>query len=83
MQRTQQLPGEAPRIAFDVKEIDQAFQSNYGPASLTATDQALIDGDCERWQTTVGGLQDAMRVQAGAVGNLDTNRVLMLTLWKS
>ena len=26
----------------------------------------------DRWQNTVGGLQDAMRVQAGVVGNIDT-----------
>jgi conjugal transfer/entry exclusion protein len=30
-----------------------------------------------RWQNTVGGLQDAMRVQAGVVGNIDTNRAEM------
>ena len=41
VQRTQQLLGEAQRIAYDVQAIDQAFQTDYGPASLTATDQAL------------------------------------------
>ncbi|WP_282128867.1 P-type conjugative transfer protein TrbJ [Roseobacter litoralis] len=80
VQRTQQLLSEAQRIAYDVQAIDQAFQTDYGPASLTATDQALIDGARERWQTTVGGLQDAMRVQAGVVGNLDTNRAQMSAL---
>ncbi|WP_187432175.1 hypothetical protein ROLI_038200 [Roseobacter fucihabitans] len=80
VQRTQQLLGEAQRIAYDVQAIDQAFQTDYGPASLTATDQALVDGARERWQTTVGGLQDAMRVQAGVVGNLDTNRAQMSAL---
>ena len=63
-----------------MQAIDQAFQTDYGPASLTATDQALIDGARERWQTTVGGLQDAMRVQAGVVGNLNTNRAQMSAL---
>jgi P-type conjugative transfer protein TrbJ len=80
VQRTQQLLGEAQRIAYDVQAIDQAFQTDYGPASLTATDQALVDGARERWQTTVGGLQDAMRVQAGVVGNLETNRAQMSAL---
>jgi P-type conjugative transfer protein TrbJ len=80
VQRTQQLLSEAQRIAYDVQAIDQAFQTDYGPASLTATDQALVDGARERWQTTVGGLQDAMRVQAGVVGNLDTNRAQMSAL---
>lgn len=80
VQRTQQLLGQAQRIAFDVQQIDQAFQSTYGDASLSASDQELIDGARERWQNTVAGLQDAMRVQAGVVGNLDTNRAEMAAL---
>lgn len=78
--RTQQLLGEAQRIAFDVQQIDQAFESTYGAASTTASDQALIDGAKERWQTTVAGLQDSMRVQAGVVGNIDSNRAQMSAL---
>jgi P-type conjugative transfer protein TrbJ len=72
VQRTQQLLGEAQRIAYDVQQIDRAFQTTYGNASLSATDR--------RWQNTVGGLQDAMRVQAGVVGNIDTNRSQMSAL---
>lgn len=78
--RTQALLGEAQRIAYDVRKIDQAFQSTYGEASMTASDQALIDGAKDRWQNTVAGLQDAMRVQAGVVGNIDTNRAQMSAL---
>ncbi|QPC86421.1 P-type conjugative transfer protein TrbJ [Mesorhizobium sp. NBSH29] len=78
--RTQALLGEAQKIAYDVGEIDKAFETTYGAASMTASDQALIDGAKERWQTTVGGLQDAMRVQAGVVGNIDTNRAQMSAL---
>ncbi len=33
-----------------------------------------------RWETSVGGLQDAMRVQAGVVGNIDPNRAEMAVL---
>lgn len=80
VQRTQQLLNEAQSIAFDVQKIDQAFSTTYGAASTTATDQALIDGAKQRWQTTVAGLQDAMRVQAGVVGNIDTTRTEMSAL---
>ena len=80
VQRTQQLLNEAQSIAFDVQKIDQAFSTTYGTASTTATDQALIDGAKQRWQTTVAGLQDAMRVQAGVVGNIDTTRTEMSAL---
>ena len=78
--RTQQLLSEAQRIAFDVQEIDRAFETVYGEASMTASDQSLIAGARERWQTTVAGLQDAMRVQAGVVGNIETNRSQMSAL---
>ncbi|WP_027061090.1 P-type conjugative transfer protein TrbJ [Mesorhizobium loti] len=80
VQRTQQLLTQAQNIAFDVQQIDQAFQTTYGNASLSASDQQLIAGARERWQNTFGGLQDAMRVQAGVVGNIDTNRTQMSAL---
>jgi P-type conjugative transfer protein TrbJ len=75
IQRTQRLLGEAQRISYDVVQIDQAFSSTYGAASTTAPDQALIDGARERWRNSIAGLQDAMKVQAGVVANIETNRV--------
>jgi P-type conjugative transfer protein TrbJ len=80
IQRTQQLLGQAQRITYDVGQIDRAFSTTYGAASTTATDQALIDGARERWRNTVAAFQDTMKVQAGVVGNLDTNRVEMNSL---
>jgi P-type conjugative transfer protein TrbJ len=80
VQRTQQLLAQAQNIAFDVQQIDRAFQTTYGNASLSASDQQLVAGARTRWQNTVGGLQDAMRVQATVVGNIDTNRAEMSAL---
>ena len=80
VQRTQQLLGQAQNLAFEVGQIDQAFQSQYGNVSLSATDAQLVADARGRWENTVGGLQDAMRVQAGAVGNIDTNRAEMAAL---
>ena len=80
VQRTQQLLSQAQGIALNVQQIDRAFQTTYGNASMSASDQALVAQARERWQNTVGGLQDAMRVQAGVVGNIDTNRTEMSTL---
>ncbi|MBX5141257.1 P-type conjugative transfer protein TrbJ [Rhizobium lentis] len=80
VQRTQQLLTQAQNIAFDVQRIDQAFQQQYGNVSMSATDQQLVADARSRWQNTVGGLQDAMRVQAGVVGNIDTNRTQMSEL---
>lgn len=80
VQRTQQLLGQAQNIAFDVQQVDKAFQQQYGSVSLSASDQQLVAEAQSRWQNTVGGLQDAMRVQAGVVGNIDTSRAQMAAL---
>jgi len=80
IQRTQQLLAQAQRIAYDVQQIDQAFSTTYGAASTSASDQSLIDGARQRWQNSVAALQDALKVQAGVVGNLDTNRTAMSSL---
>ena len=80
VQRTQQLLGQAQNIAFEVGQIDQAFQQQYGNVSLSTTDAQLVADARKRWENTVGGLQDAMRVQAGAVGNIDSNRAEMAAL---
>jgi len=78
--RTQQLLAQAQNIAFDVQNIDQAFQQQYGNVSLSTTDAQFVADARDRWQNTVGGLQDAMKVQAGVVGNIDSNRAEMSTL---
>jgi P-type conjugative transfer protein TrbJ len=83
VQRTQQLLNQAQNIAFDVQQVDQMFQQKYGNVSLSASDQALVDDARSRWRNTVGGLQDAMRVQAGVVGNIETNRTQMSALVSS
>ncbi|MFC5393996.1 P-type conjugative transfer protein TrbJ [Bosea vestrisii] len=80
VQKTQQLLNQARNIAFNVQQIDQMFRQKYGTISLSATDQQLVSDARSRWQNTVGGLQDAMRVQAGVVGNIDSNRTQMSTL---
>ncbi|MBT0779220.1 P-type conjugative transfer protein TrbJ [Paracoccus sp. pheM1] len=78
--RTQQLLGEAQNLAYDVGQIDQAFQNQYGNVALSSTDAQLVADARSRWENTVGGLQDAMRVQAGVVGNIDANRSEMTDL---
>lgn len=80
IQRTQQLLSQAQNIAYNVQQIDHAFQTTYGSANARQSDQALIANAQQRWQNSVAALQDALRVQAGVVGNLDTNRTQMSAL---
>ena len=83
IQRTQQLLGQAQRIAYDINQIDRAFSTTYAPASTNESDQVLIVNAQTRWQNSVAGLQDALRVQATVVGNLDTHRKEMSALISS
>ncbi len=78
--RTRQLLSQAQNIAYDVQQIDQAFSTTYAPASANQSDQSLIANARTRWQNSVEGLQDALRIQATVVGNLDTNRLEMSAL---
>jgi type IV secretion system protein TrbJ len=73
--QTRQLLGQAQRIAYDVTSIDQAFTRTYSQSygSSTSSPQLLADAQT-RWQNSLAGFQDAMRVQAGVVGNLDRTR---------
>ena len=80
VQRTQQLLSQAQNIAYDVQKIDQVFSQKYSTASMSASDAQLVADAKTRWQNTVGSLQDAMRVQATVVGNIDTNRTQMSAL---
>jgi P-type conjugative transfer protein TrbJ len=83
IQRTQQLLGQAQRIAYDIKQIDRAFSTTYAQASTNQSDQAMIANAQTRWQNSVAGFQDSLRVQASVVGNIDTYRKEMSALVSS
>ncbi|WP_336810151.1 P-type conjugative transfer protein TrbJ [Bosea sp. MMO-172] len=80
VQKTQALLKQAQNIAFDVQKVDQMFNQKYANVSMSASDQQLVADAKSRWQNTVGGLQDAMRVQAGVVSNIDSNKEQMSEL---
>jgi P-type conjugative transfer protein TrbJ len=82
--QTQQLLGQAQRIAYSVSAIDQAFTQTYPQAysSSTSSQQLLADAQT-RWQNALAGFQDAMRVQAGVVANLDNTHAQISALVSS
>ena len=77
VRQTQQLLSNAQRIAYSVQSIDQAFNSRYRGAPMSATDKALVDNARARWEDTVAGFEDALKVQAGVVGNIEGSRDAM------
>ena len=71
VQQTRTLLGNAQRIAYDVQDIQDAFASRYSGAGLRGDAAQMVANADARWEDSVGALQDAMRVQAGVVGNLE------------
>jgi type IV secretion system protein TrbJ len=83
IQRTEQLLNQAQRIAYSVSTIDQAFKTNYGAANLNGNQQQMVAQAQQRWQNSMAGLQDAMRMQATVVGNIPTSRATVTRLGAS
>ena len=79
--QTQQLLGQAQRIAYSVANIDQAFALHYPLAYSGGSSSQLLLADAEtRWQNARASFQDALRVQAGVVTNLDSTRTQVVAL---
>lgn len=77
VERTQQLLGEAQRIAYDVQSVQQALDGRYRGAALTGDHAQMVANANARWADSVGAFEDALRVQAGVVGNIDGARTVM------
>ncbi|MDQ2862011.1 MAG: P-type conjugative transfer protein TrbJ [Pseudomonadota bacterium] len=76
IQQTQALLIQAQRIGYSVTTIDQAFTQVYPQAySASTSSQQLVADAQTRWLNSLAGYQDAMRVQAGVVQNLDSTRI--------
>ncbi len=72
--RTRGLLAEAQALAYDVREIEAAFDSRYGAVPMSASEGDLVARARERWRSSVAGFEDAMRVQAGVVQGLGATR---------
>ncbi len=80
LQRTRALVDAAKGLAMRVSDIETAFKAAYRPADLSAGDLDLVADARTRWANSVGAFQDALKVQAGVVGNLDEARSEMSVL---
>ena len=78
--QTRQLLAQAQRIAYRVRDIQQAFTQRYNGANLNATSSQMVANANARWQDSVGAYQDALEVQAGVVSNIDGARGSIDTL---
>lgn len=71
--QTTSLLGQAQRVTYDVNSINNTFSSTYPASYSTSTSSTQLMGDAQsRWQNALAAYQDAMRVQAGVVQNLNS-----------
>lgn len=80
IRQTQQLLREAQRIAYDVRAIEGAFDAQYRNVPLGASQQAMVEGAEARWQNSVAAFEDALKMQAGAAGNIEGSRAAIGSL---
>jgi type IV secretion system protein TrbJ len=80
VQQTRSLLAQAQHIAYNVQSIQSAFTNRYTGAVLTGTGTQMVANANARWQDSVGAFQDALQVQAGVVGNIDSARISINTL---
>src|SRR3546814_19456059 len=78
--RTRQLLGEAQRVAFDVGDIQTAFDARYKRAALSGSQAAMGATAEARWPDSVGAFPDAMTVQAGVVTKMGVKHPSIGTL---
>jgi P-type conjugative transfer protein TrbJ len=74
MQQTQKLLARAQGIAYDVQTIERDFGRQYRDIDLTGSQRMLVQGAEERWRGSVAAFEDALKVQASAVGNIEGAR---------
>lgn len=78
--QTQQLLWQAERVAYNVQAIETAFEAHYRDVPVAASGQAMIRSAQARWQNSVAGFEHALKVQSGAVANLDGSRAAVGSL---
>lgn len=80
VQQTEALLNEAQNIAYSVQSVEQQYQTQYNSISSSMSDAALFTQAQQRWQNAVGGFEDALKLQAGVVGNIPANNAAMTQL---
>lgn len=80
IRQTQQLLSHAQGIAYDVQQIETQFGQQYKDLDLTGPQRAMVEGAEERWRGSVAAFEDALKVQAGAVSNIEGARTSINSL---
>ena len=80
IRQTQALLGQAQGIAYDVQNVEREFGRHYKDIDLTGSQRAMVQSAQERWRSSVSAFEDALKVQAGAVSNIEGARTAVQSL---
>ncbi|NVN37739.1 P-type conjugative transfer protein TrbJ [Komagataeibacter swingsii] len=78
--QTTALLAQAQNIAYSVTSVEQQYQQAYTSISSGMSDSALFSQAQTRWQNSVGGFEDALKLQARVVGNIPSDSSAMTQL---
>ncbi|WP_019092267.1 P-type conjugative transfer protein TrbJ [Komagataeibacter europaeus] len=78
--QTTALLAQAQNIAYSVQSVEQQYQQAYTSVSSGMSDSALFSQAQTRWQNSVGGFEDALKLQARVVGNIPSDNSVMTQL---
>lgn len=78
--QTTALLAQAQNIAYSVQSVEQQYQQAYTSISSGMSDSALFSQAQTRWQNSVGGFEDALKLQARVVGNIPSDSSAMTQL---
>lgn len=80
IRQTRQLLQQAERIAYDVRAIETAFDTQYRNIPIGAGQQVMVEAAESRWRNSVAAFEDALKVQAGAVANIEGSQAAIGSL---
>jgi P-type conjugative transfer protein TrbJ len=73
LNQTTSLLSQAQRVSYDVNGINNTFTQTYPVSYSSSTSSTQLMGDAQsRWQNALAAYQDAMRMQAVVVQNLNS-----------
>ena len=78
--QTTALLAQAQNIAYSVQSVEQQYQQAYTSVSSGMSDGALFSQAQTCWQNSVGGFEDALKLQARVVGNIPSDSSAMTQL---
>jgi P-type conjugative transfer protein TrbJ len=80
LSQTEDLLKQAQGLGYNVEQIQIEYGKLYSSADVSASDKALVGDAQKRWENSVSGFEDALKVQAGVVDGLNDTRTELSNL---